>query len=586
MHAARTIVIVGALVTGSIGCDEPVPIDDREDEATAVSALSWGSFPADGATTTSTPIGIALEIDQGAGVPLKVRAGQRVYINQLDMRASIGASTDEGVAGLDSQGDFAALDWDDVELEEESFVGQANPDGSFTRRRFYRGAEWMEEPSWFLIEQVDAAGHATTYPLIVGTGLEELRLPIDSFFIRRLRAIQWTNDCVSSTSCAGASAFSEEALIELRSANGPNPNFVMQPSTVALRVTWTQKPGSPYTIPVQQVATPQWDYGFDMSLTAVTPPGPNGAYATGQAVTFQFTLTDGAGTPLHQPGSMPSYNDVALGVDQSGIQYWNLAEPVTTYYRRKHYERQLMLAVMGPIQNNKPIYSVANIFQQIDFTTGVVTAGTQTNDGIYAAVTGIPSFLAVLGGPAFWDFPSTDTWTFTIPPDSAPGTYYAVLKGRRRYLGEETPKSTVLAIQVGTATPTTASLKTGKCDSCHTKGGDFDRTLHGLDNRAACTACHAPLDFELEGPVYVRSHFIHSRSKRFDAPLTKCKSCHFEKASIQRTSKSACLSCHTSYPADHVASFGPIEHMYVGGGPESFQACATACHKNHPGSGF
>ncbi len=585
MDVARTIIIVSALVTGSIACDEPVPIEVEEVDA-AESALSWGAFPDAGPTTTATPIGIALEIDHGQGLPLKVRAGQRVFINQLDVRESIDTTSDEGVAGLDLHGDFATLDWDDVELEEESFVGQPNPDGSFTRRRFYRGAAWMEAPSWFVIEQVNDAGHPTTYPLIVSTGLEDLRLPLDSFFIRRLRAIQWTNDCASSSSCEGATDLSEEALVELRSANGPNPNFVMQPTTTALRVTWTLKPGAPYTIPVAQVSSPQWDYGFDMSLAALTPPGPDGAYAAGQAVTFQLSLTDGAGTPLHAPGTMPSYNEVITGADESGIQYWNLAEPVTTYYRRKHYERQLMLAVMGPIQNNKPIYSVADIFQQIDFTTGVVTAGTQSNDGIYAAVTGIPSFLAVLGGPPFWDLPSTDTWTFTIPPDSAPGTYYAVLKGRRSYLGEQTPKSTVLAIQVGTPSPTTATLKTGKCGSCHTKGGDLDRTLHGLDNRAACTACHAPLNFELEGPVHVRSHFIHSRSKRFDAPLDKCKTCHLDKASIQRTSKSACLSCHSSYPSDHVASFGPIEHMYVGGGPESFQACTTACHKNHPGSGF
>jgi hypothetical protein len=526
-------------------------------------------------------------MDQGAGVPLEVRKGQRFYINQIDVRAAIDASSDEGIDGLDDEGDFASLDWDGVDLEEESFLASPNADGTWTRRRFYRGAEWMDVPSWFLIEQVDAQGHLTALPIVVGTGSEHVRTSLDSFFARRLRAIQWTNDCAAPGDCDGASAFSEEALVELRYSNGTKPDFVMKPTTAALRVRWTLKPLSPYVIPVEQVQDPEWDYGFDMDLVALTPTGPDGAYQPGESVTFQFTLMDGAGNPLHAPGVMPSYNDVLNGVDESGIQYWRgFSEPYATYYRRKHREKQLLLGVMGPVQNNRPIYNVVDLAQQMDFVTGIITVGTQTTDGIYAAGTGIPSYPVLLGGPAFWDLPSTDTWTFDIPPDSAPGTYYVMLKGRRTYLGQDIPKSTVLEIQVGSATPTEPHLGTGKCNNCHVKGGDFERVLHGLDNRAACTSCHAPLSFELEGPVYVRSHFIHSRSNRYDAPLHKCNNCHLDKPSIQRTSKSACLSCHTSYPQDHVETFGPITDIYVGGGTESFQQCSTACHANHPGSGL
>ncbi|NUO49602.1 MAG: cytochrome C [Polyangiaceae bacterium] len=584
MHPTRMLLGTSILCACVMACEappEPQPLGQDSAE------LAWGAFPSDGPTTTSTPIGLALEMDQGAGVPLKLRSGQRFYINQIDMRASIDASVDEGVDGLDDEGDFKSLDWDHTTFEEESFVGQPNQDGSWSRRRFYRGADWMDAPSFFIVEQINAQGHLTTYPIIVGTGLEHLRTPLDSFFARRLRAIQWTNDCESPTSCEGATSFTEEALVELRYANGTNPNFVLQSGTTALRVRWTLKPTSPYVIPVEQVADPEFDYGFDMDLVTVTPPGPDGFYAPGESVTFQFTLMDGSGTPLHPPGVMPSYNDVISGADESGIQYYRaFSEPFATYYRRKHREKQLMLAVMGPIQNNRPIRSVVDIFQSIDFSTGIVTAGTQTADGIFGAVTGIPSFLVTLGGPAFWDLPSTDTWTFTIPPDSAPGTYYAVLKGRRTYLGQDIPKSTVLEFQVGSATPTAPHMTTGKCNNCHQGGGSFDRSLHGLDERSACTTCHAPLNFELEGPVYVRSHFIHSRSNRYDEPLHKCKNCHLDKPSIQRTSKSACLSCHTSYPADHVAAYGPVTNMYVGGGDESFQQCSTACHTNHPGSGF
>ena len=584
---SRSVAVVGLAALVPVGCEPAEEGTSETGVAEASAPISWGPLPGDGPTTTNTPIGIALEIDQGAGVPLQVRAGQRVYIDQIDIRAAVDAAADEGVDGLAAAGDFASLDWDDVELVDESFVGQPNADGTFTRRRFFRGADWMDTPSFFVIEQIDQNGHPTAFPLLVGTGLEHLRTPLDSFFIRRLRAIQWTNDCLSMDSCEGAASFSEEALVELRSANGSRPNFKMQPTTTALRVRWTLKPSTPYVIPLEQVAAPAYDYGFTMDLEAITPPASDGTYAPGQAGTVQVTLKDGAGNRLHAPGVIPSYADFLAGNVASGIQYYRaVAEPFATYYRRKHREKQLMLAVMGPVQNNKPLYDVVDITESIDFTTGIVTAGTQTDSGIYAAATGIPSFLVLFGGPAFWGFPSTDTWTFTLPPDCEPGTYYAVLKGRRTYLGQDIPESKVIEIQVGSPVPTTPAMTTGPCTSCHQDGGAFSRIPHGLDNRAACTTCHAPLSFELEGPVFVRIHFIYSRSNRYDAPLKKCKNCHESAAGIQRTSKAACLSCHTSYPDDHVAAYGPIVDMYVGGRDESFAQCASSCHATHPGSGL
>jgi len=565
---------------------EAAPEAGESESGVAEQALSWGELPPPGPTTTDTPVGISLEIDNGTAQPLKVRQGQRVYINEIDMRASIEAtSVDEGVRGLDASGDFASLDWHGTAQADESFLDSPNPDGTFTRRRFFRESNWMEEPSFFLIEQLDGGGHPHGVPMVVGTGLEEQRFPFDSFFIRRLRAIQWTYDCPTFTSCNGASHFSEEALVELRHANGPNPNFTLRGDTTSLRVTWTLKPSHPYTVPVQQVANPTWDYGFGIGLAAVTAPAPDGTYAPGQSVSFQFTMKDGAGKRLHDPGTMPSYADFLAGNVESGIQYYRLGqEQFATYYRRKHRESQVLVAIMGPVQDNRPIRSVVDLAEAIDFSTGVIHAGTQAEDGIYGDATGVPNYLILLGGPAFWSAPVTDTATFTLPSDAAPGTYYVVIKARRKYLGEDTPKSAVLPIQVGTPQVTQPALTTGGCQACHQDGSSLGRVLHGLDNRAACTTCHAPISFELEGPVYVRTHFIHSRSNRFDAPLDKCSSCHLDNASIQRTSKSACLSCHKSYPADHVQNYGPIVDMYVGGREESFQQCSTTCHTTHPNS--
>jgi hypothetical protein len=91
---------------------------------------------------TQASVGLALEIDNGVGAPLSLRAGQTFHVNQIDIRASLTTTADEDVAGLDAAGDFAALDWGGVAFIEEG-PSVANGDGTFTRRRFYRDAKWM-----------------------------------------------------------------------------------------------------------------------------------------------------------------------------------------------------------------------------------------------------------------------------------------------------------------------------------------------------------------------------------------------------------------------------------------------------------
>ncbi len=186
-----------------------------------------------------------------------------------------------------------------------------------------------------------------------------------------------------------------------------------------------------------------------------------------------------------------------------------------------------------------------------------------------------------------WSRPVSDRWTYHLPDNAEAGTYLVTLKGRRTYLGEDVPFTTTIQIQVGTSVPTMAQTSTtGGCNQCHTGNASLKSLLHANDNRAACAGCHAPLEPELEGPIYVRVHYLHSRSSRYPAAKSQCSTCHIGPQSIQRTSKSACLSCHTSYPATHVAKFGPIISSYVGGGTESFQQCSTGCHQVHPMSGL
>jgi len=536
-------------------------------------------------------VALALEIENGAGKPLSVKKGQRFYVNQLDLRTVVDATVDEGVAALDHAGDFASLKWQGTSLADQEFVLLANSDGTFTRRRFYRNAAWMKSPNVFIVRQENAAGAPLGPPIVLNAGQDSQRKESDDFFVRRYRAIQWTYDCVSSSNCNGASKYQEEALVELRNTRSPEKTFTIHPAATQLRVQWSLKPQTPYVIPVTQIETPQYAYGFSIDLDALTPPRTDGTYAPGTDIQWRITLRDGAGQRLHPEGSLPTYNEVIFGANPAGIQYYRaFFDPTTTYYRRKHQERMLMSQIIGPAQDIKPIRTIAELSQ---FVGGgdVQTTATFARDNVFAQFRLFPTSNDLFGGAfdptrAGWARTPPDNWIYSIPADARPGTYIVTVKGRRVYLGQDIPYTRNVEIQVGSPVRTTATLSTGPCTSCHSKGGELSKVLHANDNRAACASCHVPLAFELEGPIAVRTHFIHSRSNRFDSPLDNCKSCHLDNQGIQRTSKAACLSCHKSYPQSHVAQFGPIESMYVGGGRESFDQCTSSCHTNHPRSGL
>jgi hypothetical protein len=535
---------------------------------------------------STSAVGLAIEIDNGEGIPLRIRRGQRFYLNQIDIRASTTSTVDEGVSGLSERGDFEGLQWHGTKLADQEFVLLANADGTFTRRRFFREAKWMNERSELTLQARDASGAALGTPITYAAGSESQRRPSDDFFARRLRAIQWTYDCPSAQSCTGADNFEEEALVELRYAMHPERTFELSPRTASLEVSWSARGATTYRIPVTQVANPEYAYGFSIDLDATTPPRANGTYAPGSDIGYRITLRDGRGKRLHPAGALPTWNEVVFGANEPGIQYYRafpFIDPTTTYYRRKHRERMLMSQIIGPAQDIQAIRSIIDIDKFLN-EDDVQTTGTVARDGVYAQFRTIPTAHDLFGGK--WDEPVSDAWSYHLPEDAKPGTYLVTVKGRRTYLGEDIPFSRTVEIQVGTRQRTQAPLGTGPCNTCHSGESSLGKILHANDNRAACNSCHVPLGFELEGPVFVRTHFIHSRSDRYGANLTKCSSCHLTKESAARTSKAACLSCHKSYPKSHVRNFGPIESMYVGGGRESFDSCTTSCHTNHPGSGL
>jgi len=585
-YAAFAATVAGAALSGACVSadaeDASSPPSPDESVGSSVQAITTND-----PTTRQTPIGLALDVDNGAGTAIKVRAGQTFFLNQVDLRSWLDTDVDEGLGGLRRQGDFADLSWRGLEKADESALDAPDAtSGLYTNRRFYLNAQWMTQRSSLIFEQLDARGRPTSAPMVYDVGVDQDRKDSDAFFIRRMRGIQWIFDCVSRTDCTGAKSFREEALVELRNEMHPDRTFSVASSTTQFRLTWSLHPSRRYTMAVTQDPSPPYDYGFKIDVKALTPPRHDGTYAPGDKIKFQIALRDGAGHRLHPEGSLPTYNDVHNGRVDSGITYYQaFFDATTTYYRRKHRERMLMSTLEGPAQDIQPTRTVVPGALFFDRTLDVQPTALPERDGFSGQFRTFPTSHDLFGGAAYWDEPVPDTWEFPVPSNAKPGTYYVTTKGRRVFRGQDIPATQVVKIQIGSPKPTQTPLGTGPCNSCHSGNSALGVLLHANADRATCTGCHAPLEFEFEGPIYVRTHFIHSRSNRIGAALDKCEKCHITPESIQRTSKSACLSCHKSYPASHVEKFGPIDNMYVGATSQtSFDNCTSSCHKTHPGS--
>ena len=145
-------VVVAALVAACTGDDgSTVPKPGASDETVTGSVA---------AALSNGPVGLALEIDNGNGVPLRVIRGQPFYLNQIDMRVSTNATTDEGVSGLARTGDFRDLCWAGTRLVDQQFLLTPNAEGKFTRQRFFRDAAWMNQKSEVTLQQRAASGAA------------------------------------------------------------------------------------------------------------------------------------------------------------------------------------------------------------------------------------------------------------------------------------------------------------------------------------------------------------------------------------------------------------------------------------------
>jgi hypothetical protein len=472
-------------------------------------------------------VGLSLFFRNGVMAPITFVGNPGRFLQEIDIVSTSPASTvDAGIQPLISNaGDFSQLDWAGVHQVEEQWTAAAN--GTFTRSRYYRGANWMTKLSTFTLTGVDAAGKWVGTPLTANGGVDNrLSEGQDDDWVRRFVARQVATGCPAMNNCTGAS-FVAQGLVQLRDALRPNNITQTIPTTaVALELHWSQST-QVYRVALNHVAATAFPYGYGFvpKLQAVNPPVNGMFYMPGDQLQLRITFVDGAGVRLHPVGSLPTYQQVMSGQDTSGIHYYDPTLNPQLYYALKHRESNGLVGFAGPTNKMTTAKEIAPINI---FTPQVVTATTAV-DGFSALVVGYPPLAVTRGtGTAKLppDTPVSDIVTFTIPTDALPGTYVAALKARREFGGEALNRGAIINVQVGTTVATGPSPKVGNCGDCHEGRAALSVILHGLPDNRPCAACHNGSTFI--GAYDVRVHTIHDRSNRLEDPITECRNCHMD----------------------------------------------------------
>lgn len=495
--------------------------------AFAVAAL-WLHAPAP-VRADAQSIGLSLFFQNSQMTPITLVGDHPRYLSEVDITATTPSSpVDNGIQPLISSSEFSALDWTGVHMVEEDW--RPPGDGTFTRQRFYRGANWMEQPSQFQVFPLDSQGAQAGPPLFALAGTDDAWLPSDDGFVRRFVVRQIATGCPAVNNCNGAQ-FSVQGLVQWRhNLNSDIRTRSIPAQTAQLSLIWSQDPAHPRTVPVGHAADSSFSfgYGFSIGLAALNPPANGSYYVRGENVTVQVTYMDGQGNRLFPPGVLPTYFQFITGQIPAGLRYYDGFRLFPTlYYALKHRESNLLVSLSGPTSLLRTPQTTVDISQF--FAPGQVTAATVANDGFSAAAQGIPPLGILFGGlfnPSLWNLPVSDQVTFTIPADALPGTYVIATKARREFGGEAQNRGSTLDIPVGTATPTTFTFKTGNCDQCHTGASAIGSVLHGISDRRACFSCHPGLSFEPDTPLDIRVHTVHDRSDRFPADIHQCSVCH------------------------------------------------------------
>ncbi len=345
--------------------------------------------------------------------------------------------------------------------------------------------------------------------------------------------------------------FGAIANVLLREARSGAPTFRVPAGAATAELARVDGSGEKYLLPVTIVNQADADYGFEVGLEAA-PPSNGSYYTPGEVVNLKVSLRDGQGQLLHAPDALPSYEAFTKG-EAKGILYPTLAAldlPCTVFNDCRL--NMLYVRLAGPEHLYTQRYNEP------------LPAG-WLNKGVALPSTG--QILAGLTDPSKWDAPLSNHVDIQLPEDIEPGTYLAVAKASRSWLGQTIYRAALLELQVGTTERQPWPTRVGGCQTCHVDDAPLSRLRHGVTQPRACALCHnAP--HQTAGEVV---HTIHFYAKGFPAGRNNCPVCHLDPNSNRRVSRGTCGACH-----------GVIHAEKLEPDADPYRECGASCHQDPP----
>jgi hypothetical protein len=544
---------LGLLVTMGVsamaGC---VATSDNDDAPLAqpqqnVSPLSAGGDNGHGSGHGQDDVGLGLyfangvhnlDLDPSNPMPVHIVDGPNRYFQELYLTSRAPTTEADGMAPVINSGDLSKLDWRGLYKDSEDW--RLDSDGvHWVHQTFYRGARWMNRKSTFTIVARDSQGHPVADPIEINAGRDDVWKKQDDAFERRFIARVLTTGCQAKFDCTNPEAHPiAQGLVQLRGALHPDGKRVPA-NTAEFTVHWSEEHdcGVVRHVPVVHDAAGPLTYGLKVNLSLVSPPA-RGYYLPGEQLKVHVVYTDGAGTPLFAPGTLPTYGDVLFrNPSTNGIRYVSFNGNPQLYWAHKALQASMETTIAGPLDKmtrigTTPITPYALFATQ--YQSGDVEHDGYTSVGQTVPITPIViGCLFGLGGLPGGDIaacsaPVTDVITFDIPTESLPGTYSYQIKARREWEGEPILAAASLRFQVGTTDVTTFPPFNipgldSNCAKCHSGQASVPKVGHGFPGVNSvgpeCVGCHtAGFYFEPDADIITRLQYMHNITHRLGPP--------------------------------------------------------------------
>jgi len=478
---------------------------------------------------------------------------------------------------------FKHLDWSNMVIARSEWRPGLDND-NWTRETFFN-AEWMHtQEDFFDLEVVDKDGQVRAsaryrHKDFLGESpyAGHTRVSWEAEFVQPPR---FPGDEDVHFSSSGQPLFHRQVKVEWVGSTNPFNGFKIPQGVKGqgfIRLTWSLLAKEPFYFPVTFVQPEEkgeacysddgtdkkvaCGFGLQPDIKLSTPKNGKGYYEPGETFSLYLAAKDGDGHLLHPKDTFPSFN---ASLEESGDNGFFYAPP-GAYSILQDRDSLSSYKIIGPLQALRYPAELNDFANTSPFAAYPPPYGTAL---VHTALINQATPFDFLPGLSDVPWPTRRPAVF---PDATPGTYVALLRVHRQFLGERTSRMKAVTFQVGQAEPTAYPGRVGNCQICHRGVLSMENLRHGLevDHVEGCKACHSNPAFNLAATV----HKIHAYSNRYALNKADCTVCHLTRESAVRPSFDLCASCH---PSVHGNEY--FQTQFSLNAPSRYGNCAQGCH--------